>query len=210
MASYDVTGGSRSPQLCPGSVRSRRWKRSGAIFRAWVRFVQVKRRDFTSASVTKNAVVCGAHFRPGDYHPSDMMEFRMGCRCPERVRLSAGSVPSVHTAAPSGPPSAAAPAAGGLNAHGSVRGSAQRKRQPCADLGDPTDAPTASAAVHVDPEEEAFSPPAPQPSVLHFGSQCNLKPSHHSSGCRCLLELTKQPAAILDGSLRRSQCIYFY
>ena len=55
------------------------------------------------------------------------------------------------------------------------------------DLGDTADAPTASAAVHVDPEEEAFSPLAPQQSVLHFGSQCNLKPLHRSSGSVTLL-----------------------
>ena len=55
------------------------------------------------------------------------------------------------------------------------------------DLEATTDEPTAFAAVHVDPEEEALSPLAPQPSVLHFGSQCNLKPSHRSSGSVTLL-----------------------
>lgn len=37
-------------------------KRSGVSFCAWVRFVQVKRRDFTASPVTINAVVCSAHF----------------------------------------------------------------------------------------------------------------------------------------------------
>ncbi len=38
-------------------------EKKGAIFRAWVRFVLVKRRDFTSASASKNVVVCSVHFR---------------------------------------------------------------------------------------------------------------------------------------------------
>ncbi len=80
-------------------------KRHGAaIFRAWVRFVQVKRRDFTSASVSKNSVVCSVHFRQEDYRPDDMMEFNMGCKSKNQVRLRAGAVPSVHTAHSSGPP----------------------------------------------------------------------------------------------------------
>ncbi|XP_058632716.1 uncharacterized protein LOC131541161 [Onychostoma macrolepis] len=32
-----------------------------------------------------------------------------------------------------------------------------------------------------DPEQDAFFPLAPQSSVLHFGSQCNLRPSQRSS-----------------------------
>ena len=47
-------------------------KKDGAIFRACVRFVQGKRRDFTSASALKNAVVCSVHYRPNDYNPGDM------------------------------------------------------------------------------------------------------------------------------------------
>lgn len=31
-------------------------------FRAWVCFVQIKRQDFTSASVTKNLIVCGHNY----------------------------------------------------------------------------------------------------------------------------------------------------
>ncbi len=55
-----------------------------------------------------------------------------------------------------------------------------------------TGAPTASAAVPVDPEQEGFSLLAPEPSVLHCGSQCNLKSFHRSSPCvtlRLYLEL---------------------
>ncbi|KAL0152182.1 hypothetical protein M9458_051905 [Cirrhinus mrigala] len=63
---------------------------------------QVKRRAFTNAFASKNAVVCSVQFTPEDYHPGDMMEFNMGCRS----RLRAGAIPSVHTAPSSGPPSA--------------------------------------------------------------------------------------------------------
>ncbi len=63
--------------------------------------MQVKRRDFTAASVMENTI-------PDDYVPGDMMEFRMGCRSQDCVRLTAGVVPSVHTVASFSPPSAAA------------------------------------------------------------------------------------------------------
>ncbi|KAG1944833.1 hypothetical protein F2P79_014357 [Pimephales promelas] len=50
---------------------------------------------------------------------------------------------------------------------------------PCDEGGD---ASSASAAVLVsDPAQEPFSPLAPQSSVLHCGSQCDLRPSHRSS-----------------------------
>jgi len=50
------------------------------------------------------------------------------------------------------------------------------------------DASSASAAVLVsDPAQEPFSPLAPQSSVLHCGSQCDLRPSHRSSGGLTLL-----------------------
>ena len=48
-------------------------KNYAAIFCAGVCFVQVKRRDFTSASASKKRV----HYRPKDYHPGDMMEFNI-------------------------------------------------------------------------------------------------------------------------------------
>ena len=71
-------------------------KKDGAIFRAWVRVVQVKRRDFSSASASENAVVCSVHFRSEDYRPGDMKEFNMGYRSKNRVRLRASAGPSVH------------------------------------------------------------------------------------------------------------------
>ena len=40
-------------------------------FRAWVRFVQVKRQDFTARSVTANSTVCCAHFNESDYNVVD-------------------------------------------------------------------------------------------------------------------------------------------
>ncbi|KAL1251818.1 hypothetical protein QQF64_019614, partial [Cirrhinus molitorella] len=157
-------------------------KRDGAIFQAWVRFVQVKRRDFTTASASRNAVVCSVHFRPDDYHPGDVMQFNMGCRSRDRVRLRPGAAPSVHTAASSGPPpsSTGEGVCGKHDGHGSVRDSARRKHQLWTDLENIAstggDASTASVAVLADPEQEAFSPLAPQSFVLHFGSQSNLRP----------------------------------
>lgn len=112
-------------------------KKDGALFCAWMHFVQVKRRDFTSASVSKNSVVCGAHFRKEDYCPGDLMQFEKGCRNKNRVRLQAGAVPSVHTAPSSGPPSTCRSPTGGKHAlHGSVRDGARRKRELCTILKD--------------------------------------------------------------------------
>ncbi|XP_052440696.1 zinc finger MYM-type protein 4 isoform X1 [Carassius gibelio] len=82
-------------------------KKHGDIFSAWVRFVQAKRRNFTSASATKNAVVCSVHFTPEDYRPEDIMEVNMGCKSKNQVRLRVDAVPSVHIASSSGHPSAA-------------------------------------------------------------------------------------------------------
>ena len=92
--------------------------------------MQLKRRDFSSASATKNAVVRGAHFRLEDYHPRDRLEFNVGCRSKNQMPLTPGAVPSVPTAS-SGPLSAAAAgaAAGGRHGHGSGRDSARRKRE---------------------------------------------------------------------------------
>ncbi|XP_048054396.1 THAP domain-containing protein 10-like [Megalobrama amblycephala] len=178
MVNYCVCGGCTNSNLSGHRVhRFPNKKKDGAIFRAWVRFVQVKRRDFTSASASKNAVVCSIHFTPEDYNPGDMMEVNMGYRSKNQVRLIAGAVPSVHAASSS--------AAGGIR-HGSVRDAARRKRELCTDLGDIASnereaASSASATVFDDPEQEAFPSLAPQSSVLHFGSQCNLRPSHRSS-----------------------------
>lgn len=133
MVNYCVCGGCTNSSLSGHRVhRFPDRKKNGAIFRAWVRFVQLKRRDFSSASATKNAVVCGAQFRPEDYHPSDLLEFNVGCRSKNQVRLTPGAVPSVPTAS-AGPLSAAAAgaAAGGRHGHGSGRDSARRKRELC-------------------------------------------------------------------------------
>ncbi|KAF3842820.1 hypothetical protein F7725_001669 [Dissostichus mawsoni] len=118
-----------------------------------------------------------------------MMEFRMGYRSQDRVRLIASAVPSIHLASLSAPVAAAA-GGGGSDGRGSVRDSAPRKRELCTTLGDNgtachegTDSPTASDAGLIDPEQEVVSPLVPQPtSVLHCGSQCNLRPFHRSSG----------------------------
>ncbi|ROL49885.1 Cornifin-B [Anabarilius grahami] len=99
-------------------------KKDGAIFGAWVRFVQAKRRDFSSASASKNAVVCSVHFKPEDYRPGDIMEVNMGCRSKNQVRLGAGAVPSVH----------AKPGSAGERryyGHRSTRNATLRKRKVC-------------------------------------------------------------------------------
>ncbi len=67
MVNYCVCGGCTNSSLSGHRVhRFPNKEKKGAIFRACVRFVQVKRRDFTSASASKNTVVCSVHFRP--YH----------------------------------------------------------------------------------------------------------------------------------------------
>ncbi|XP_065114768.1 uncharacterized protein [Paramisgurnus dabryanus] len=86
--------------------------KDAAIFRAWVRFVQLRRRDFTSASVSKNAVVCSAHFRSEDYRAGDIMECNMGYRGKNCVRLRAGAIPWVHAVPPSSPPGPSSSACG--------------------------------------------------------------------------------------------------
>ncbi|KAL1251807.1 hypothetical protein QQF64_019603 [Cirrhinus molitorella] len=115
-------------------------KRDGAIFRAWVRFVQVKRRDFTTASASKNAVVCSVHFRPDDYHPGDVMQFNMGCR--SRDRVGSDLVPfhrctqQLLRAHLHHLPVRAL--AGNMTCHGSVRDSARRKHQLWTSSEDPS------------------------------------------------------------------------
>ncbi|XP_064196726.1 zinc finger protein 271-like isoform X3 [Anguilla rostrata] len=122
-----------------------------------------------------------------------MIQFRMGYRSRGRVRLTTGAVPSLHAVAVSRPPSAAGSDfdAGGSRSNGhqpGVRDSALRKRKLCTPVlgetasNEGTDAPTARAAVPADPEQEAASPLAPQPSVPQpCGSQCDLRPLHRSS-----------------------------
>lgn len=123
MVNYCVCFGCTNSSLTGHRVhRFPNRKTAGVIFRAWVHFVQLKRRDFSTASATRNAVVCGAHFRPEDYNPGDLREYMMGCRSKQQVRLLPEAVPSVTTAS-SGPLSGAPPAG-----HGSGRHSALRKR----------------------------------------------------------------------------------
>ncbi|KAI9517182.1 hypothetical protein NQZ68_008438 [Dissostichus eleginoides] len=57
---------------------------SGAKYKIEFMGIAAKRRDFNAGSVTKNAVVCGAHFRQEDYEAGDLMEFRMGYRSQDR------------------------------------------------------------------------------------------------------------------------------
>lgn len=64
-------------------------------FRQWVRYVQVRRADFTASSVTQNSVVCDAHFDDSSYMKGDLMEWEMGFRRKSRVRLSKDGVPSI-------------------------------------------------------------------------------------------------------------------
>ncbi|XP_067249109.1 uncharacterized protein [Chanodichthys erythropterus] len=180
MVNYCVCGGCTNSSLSGHRVhRFPNKKKNCSIFGAWVRFVQTKRRDFSSASASKNAVVCSVHFKPEDYRPGDIMEVNMGCRSKNQVRLRADAVPSVHATMVS---------AGGRRYYGhrSARNATPRQRKVCRDLGDIEskevgDQSTASAAVLADPEQEAFSPLAPQSSVLHFGPRRNLTSSHRSS-----------------------------
>lgn len=106
--------------------------RKNKDFRSWVRFVQVKRANFTAASVTIHSVVCGAHFTPENYRPGDLLESRMGFRSKDHVRLITYAVPSVHSMESSPPPSKFTPdvgagGTGGPSANVS-RHSVQRKR----------------------------------------------------------------------------------
>ena len=78
-------------------------KKDGAIFRASVRFVPGKRRDFTSASALENAVVCSVHYNRMIIIPA------ICAHCPGSFIGSPG------------PPSACGSAASGKHdAHGSV------------------------------------------------------------------------------------------
>lgn len=96
-------------------------------FSAWIRFVQAKRSNFAASSLTRHTVVCEKHFTPDSYNQGDLMEFRMGFRRKEWVRLANGAVPSVHA----GPP---AKFGGSEESNVNVntrRESARRKRELC-------------------------------------------------------------------------------
>ncbi|KAI1891205.1 hypothetical protein AGOR_G00141390 [Albula goreensis] len=68
------------------------------VFNSWLKFVQVTRRNFNTNSInTKHSVVCSAHFLDSDYLEGDVLEYRMGFRTKQRVRLKPNAIPSVHT-----------------------------------------------------------------------------------------------------------------
>lgn len=96
-------------------------------FRAWIRFVQAKRSNFAASSVTRHMVICEGHFTPDDYNQGDVMEFSMGFRRKEWVRLANGAVPSVHASSvvPKRPPARS----GGSEGSSAMRDSARRKRE---------------------------------------------------------------------------------
>ncbi|XP_059389512.1 uncharacterized protein LOC132122995 [Carassius carassius] len=100
-------------------------------FRAWIRFVQAKRSNFAASSLTRHTVVCEKHFTPDSYNQGDLMEFRMGFRRKEWVRLANGAVPSVHASPP-------AKSGGSEESNVNVstsRESARRKRELCTACG---------------------------------------------------------------------------
>ena len=72
-------------------------KKGTSVFRAWVRFVGLKRADFTASCVKGHSVLCSAHFKDEDYIQGDLMEQRMGFRSLDRVRLLPGAVPSIQS-----------------------------------------------------------------------------------------------------------------
>ncbi|KAG9332959.1 hypothetical protein JZ751_013988 [Albula glossodonta] len=68
------------------------------VFNSWLKFVQVTRRNFNTNSInTKHSVVCSAHFLDSDYLEGDVLEYRMGFRTKQRIRLKPNAIPSVHT-----------------------------------------------------------------------------------------------------------------
>ena len=102
MVNYCVCGG------CTNLSKSGHWTfRFPSIkhpkFRAWVRFVKVKREDFNARSVTANSVICGAHFRDEDYNASDLMAHSMGFKSASYIKLKPSAVPSIHTVNPAQP-----------------------------------------------------------------------------------------------------------
>ncbi|KAG5282329.1 hypothetical protein AALO_G00054790 [Alosa alosa] len=169
-------------------------------FRAWVRFVQVKRGDFTASSVTKNTVICATHFTPENYQPGDMMEFRMGYRSQNRVRLIHDAVPSVHSMDSSPPPSEFPPESGtfGIGGASASRNCVHRKRELHRILGEGaasnegTDAPS---TVEFEDTED-FSTLRPQPLVLHHGSQRNIKCLQRSSEIKSEMTEVTEPAKL--------------
>ncbi|KAK0135730.1 hypothetical protein N1851_028407 [Merluccius polli] len=95
MVNYCVCAGCTNSCLTEHRVHHFPSRKSKA-FRLWVRFVQVKRADFTAASVTVHSVICSAHFTPESYRQGDLLESQMGFRSKDHVRLIADAVPAVH------------------------------------------------------------------------------------------------------------------
>lgn len=73
-------------------------EKSAPTFRAWVHFVQAKRKKFSSNSVSSSSMICGAHFKKEDYDTGDWMAMEMGFKSRSQVRLVQGAVPSIHAA----------------------------------------------------------------------------------------------------------------
>ena len=84
-------------------------------FRAWVKFVKVKRKDFNARSVTANSVVCGAHFREEDYNASDLMAHSMWLKSASHIKLKTSAVPSIHTVDPAQPSTSTSARSGGVS-----------------------------------------------------------------------------------------------
>ena len=68
-----------------------------ATLRQWVRFVRVRRADFSLTSVTVNTRICSAHFREEDYDPRDVRMVSLGLKTERLAKLIPTTVPSVHT-----------------------------------------------------------------------------------------------------------------
>ncbi|XP_019905867.2 zinc finger MYM-type protein 4 isoform X2 [Esox lucius] len=126
MVNYCVCAGCTNSSLSGNRVHHFPSRKS-KVFRFWVRFVQVKRADFTAGSVTTHSVVCGAHFTPESYRPGDLLESRMGFRSKDHVRLITDAVPSVHSMESSPPPSKLSPEPG-AGRTGGPSASMHRKR----------------------------------------------------------------------------------
>ncbi|XP_059361052.1 uncharacterized protein LOC132098844 [Carassius carassius] len=148
-------------------------------FRAWIRFVQAKRSNFAASSLTRHTVVCEKHFTPDSYNQGDLMEFRMGFRRKEWVRLANGAVPSVHASPP-------AKSGGSEESNVNVstsRESARRKRELCTIMGESAASKDgAGATATSDPDGDGdISTMDPEPELVHRGSQCSGKPEELES-----------------------------
>ncbi len=92
MVNYCVCGGCTNSSHTGHRVhRFPNKEKKGAIFRAWVRFCAGEetglRKIWWCVVFTLDLIIFL------DNHPGDMMEFNMGCRSKNQVRLRAGAVP---------------------------------------------------------------------------------------------------------------------